>query len=329
MIKKRSTLIILIVLLATLFCYIFSPIKVATNENKVRATEEWEDSGFIDPTAHEEAAFHRLVDSTTFNSKLYIASGVCTADGDNAKNKIYVQAYNGQEWENIGTPIIAKANQLQLDKITFCKKGENELYLFYISEGLLEISRLNTNNNTWSEVTSLTDVSNSFDITSQNNEVYMTTLNQNGDVAKIYKFDGVNLIEIATFRQNAGYLGKTKVTILKDDIYISVKEPGKEAISLYKYQPSENKITEIADCQVDLPSSEYEMVTVLENTREKLYITSIQTDNMLIHTYDGTNFAQLDKSTLPENLYILNISSEEGDLYITALLDRKTTNIYS
>lgn len=71
------------------------------------------------------------------------------------------------------------------------------------------------------------------------------------------------------------------------------------------------------------------MVTVLENTREKLYITSIQTDNMLIHTYDGTNFAQLDKSTLPENLYILNISSEEGDLYITALLDRKTTNIYS
>ena len=62
MIKKRSTLIILIVLLATLFCYIFSPIKAATNENKVRATEEWEDSGFIDPTAHEEAAFHRLVD---------------------------------------------------------------------------------------------------------------------------------------------------------------------------------------------------------------------------------------------------------------------------
>ena len=35
------------------------------------------------------------------------------------------------------------------------------------------------------------------------------------------------------------------------------------------------------------------MVTVLENTREKLYITSIQTDNMLIHTYDGTNFAPI------------------------------------
>lgn len=323
MIKKKSTIIILIIVLTTLFYYVLSPIKTTAEENKAQTTEQWEDSDFMDPTRFEETAFHRLVDSTIFNSKLYVASGVSIDNGESAQNKIFVQAYNGESWENIGTPIISKADQLQLDKISFCKKGENELYLFYISEGLLEVSKLNTNNNTWSEVTSLSDVSNDFDITSDNDEVYMTILNQNGDISKLFKFDGTNLNEIATLRQNAGYLGKTKVTILKDSIYIAIKEPGKINISLYQYKPSENEIKEIEDCEVNLFNSEYEMVTVLENTREKLYITSTQTENVLVHTYDGTNFAKLEESGLPQNLYILSISSRDGELYITGLLDGK------
>lgn len=331
MIKNKSKLITLIILLFILLECLYPPIRIAVDNNKATSTEEWENFGFIDPTADEENAFYRVADAIVFNSKLYVASSVSIfITEETVENKIYIQGYDGQKWENIGTPIIAEANKFNIQQISFCQKGTDELYLFYISEGCLEVSRLNLNNNSWSEVTNITDVSSDFDIVSKDEEIYITTLNQNTDIAKLYKFDGTNIITVGIFQKGNGFLGKTKVTILKDDIYISVKEPGKYTVSLYKYNPEQDKFTPIEDCEAELLTSEYEMVTVLENTTEKLYITSIQTEEkQKINTYDGTNFGQIDVTGLPNNIFILSVKSVNGELFITGLTDRKIANIYT
>ena len=318
MLRKKITLIAISAVLVSIICSTYTILPVLA----VEKTEGiWNSVNFVDATNNvdttKEAITNKLIDTTVYDEKLYIATSVSTknkSDTSDRKNKIYVQAYDGQNWSNIGEEITVSKTIKEMSQLSFCNRPEG-LYLFYSTQGLLEICKLDTINNQWVTVTSISDIYGSFGIATERNTTYITAISSDQSIAKIYNFDGNNLTEDGIYFEHNGIIDEPKAAILNGTLYISLRELGSPQISLYSYVNGQAKKIE---CSLNAYS--YTMSIVNEDTGSKLYIAATTTDDkqMIIHSYDGTKWT-LHETGLEYETHYPEMVAKSGEIYILAL----------
>lgn len=328
MLKKKITIItimLIILILSSIYC--IPTITVAKTSEGT-----WNSVNFVDPENNIDTSIEvikeKLIDSTVFDGKLYVASAISTRNNSTSQitNKIYIQAFDGENWFNVGDPVITRPTKDKIKQIAFCNRSD-ELYIFYSAPDLLGVSKLNQSNKQWIETTSIADVDGKFGIATEEHTTYITAINGDQSIARIYSFDGTNLIEESTYFENNGNIDEPKAAILNGKLYIGLREVGKTKISIYSYI---NGKTEKIDCNINAYS--FTMTIVAEDTENKLYIaaTSTSEKDMIIYTYDGKKWSTIETEFEYEKHYP-NMVVKSGEVYIMALMvnDKLQTYTYS
>lgn len=285
--RKRNIVIgaILIILIVSLLIgslVDFTPESLAVTE--LGGKEVWVDTNFNDESGGDSGT-DKYLDTIVFNDKLYVVSAMYDDSEEIDNSKINVKSYDGENWTNVGETMIIEKEEL-VDQIAFCKT-ESDLYIFYSGLGYLGIKKLDLVTNAWNDITEMDDVAGAFGFAVATDTIYITAINENQSVAKIFKFDGTNLSEEKIYFQENGYIVEPKATMLNDILYVGVREVGKTQITVYSY--IDGVITNLNSA---IEASSYTMTTL----REKIYITTdLGNDSgLIIYTYDGEEWGKID-----------------------------------
>lgn len=300
--RKRIIAAIIVLIMLIMGLEMFVPKNLAADLN---GKEVWVDTNFGDESG-DTAGDSKLIDTIVFEDKLYVASTIYEQlDDDTVSNKITVKSYNGEAWEKVGEPLVFDT-QSPIEQIAFCKQ-ESNLYIFYSGVDFFEIKKLNLSVvGSWEEVVELTNVTAGFGFAVGTDVIYITLIDRDETTARIYDFDGTNLLEEKVYFEENGYIVEPKATILDDILYVGVREVGKLQITVYSYENGE-----IVDLNSPVVASSYTMSTL----REKIYITtdSIGDNGLVIYTYDGNEWGTIDTEV---NYGSPSMVIKENEVYI-------------